>query len=53
MQMLSVIIISQLFLSIASTLHDSLALTLSIKILGVYPISLLSDSCSPVATGGF
>ena len=36
-----IIIISQLFLSIANALHGSLALTLSIKNFGVYLISLL------------
>jgi len=46
-------IISQLFLSIANALYDSLALMFSIKNFGVYLISLLSDLCSPVATGGF
>jgi len=33
------------FLSIANALHGSLALTLSIKNFGVYPISLLGDLC--------
>jgi len=39
-------IISQLFSSIANNLHGSLALTLSIKHFGVYPLSLLSDLCN-------
>jgi len=39
------IIISQLFLSIANSLHGSLALTLSNQNFVVNPISLLCDLC--------
>jgi len=39
--------------SLVKALRGSLALTLSIKNFRVYPISLLSNLCSPVATGAF